>query len=185
MGRLLTSNDAPGQYPRSYYAATANAVDSFPTLEEHVHCDVCIIGGGYTGLSAALHLAECGFDTVLVEAHRVGWGASGRNGGQVGSGQRVSQTVLEKSLGREHARQLWDIGEASKQLVKDLVARHHIDCDLKPGIIHADHRRRYVSHTHRYVEKLRNEYRLRSDRAARQGADPVSPRYRLLSWRFD
>lgn len=158
MGRLLTSNDTPGEYPHSYYAATANAIDAFPVLQDHVRCDVCVVGGGYTGLSAALELAQRGYTTVLLEAHRVGWGASGRNGGQVGTGQRVTQTRLEKSLGRDHARRLWELAEAAKQRVRDLVDEHAIACDLKPGVIHADHRARYVAHTHAYVEKLRSEY---------------------------
>lgn len=158
MRGLLTANDAPGDYPPSYYAATANLLDPFPPLDGELACDVCVIGGGYTGLSAALHLAGRGFDTVLVDAHRVGFGASGRNGGQVGSGQRRSQTDLEKLLGRGYAKQLWSLAEAAKGLVKTLIAEHDIQCDLKPGIIHADHKKRYVAHTRRHVEKLQNEY---------------------------
>ena len=67
----------------------------FPPLAGEARADVCVVGGGYTGLSAALHLAEAGLDVVLLEAQRVGWGASGRNGGQVGSGQRRDQDWLE------------------------------------------------------------------------------------------
>ncbi len=158
MGRLLTVNDTFGEYPPSYYAATADRPEPLPSVAGQLSCDVCVIGGGYTGLSAALHLAEQGADTVLVEAHRIGWGASGRNGGQLGSGQRRSQTELERRLGVDHARQLWEIAEAAKRLVKALIERHRIDCDLKPGAIHADHRARFVADTHRYVEKLRAEY---------------------------
>lgn len=77
-----------------------------------------MVGGGYTGLSAALHLAEAGRDVVLIDAQRVGFGASGRNGGQLGSGQRVEQPKLEKMLGIEAARTLWDLGEDAKHLVK-------------------------------------------------------------------
>lgn len=158
MTSLLTANDTPGAYPPSYYAATANALDPFPTLEGDVAADVCVIGGGYTGLSAALHLAERGFDVVLVEANRVGWGASGRNGGQVDSGQRRPQSELESLLGRDHARQLWTLAEEAKALVKSLIAEHGIACDLKPGIIHADHKKRYVDHSRREVEKLQDDY---------------------------
>ncbi len=93
---LLTANDAPGAYPPSWYAATADLLPPFPALEGEVVADVCVVGGGYTGLSAALHLAEAGLDVVLLEAQRVGWGASGRNGGQVGSGQRREQDWLER-----------------------------------------------------------------------------------------
>ena len=88
MTDLLTANDAPGEHAPSWYAETAAPIDPFPTLQGDTRADVCVVGGGYTGLSAALHLAESGLDVILIDAHRVGWGASGRNGGQVGSGQR-------------------------------------------------------------------------------------------------
>ncbi|WP_288350828.1 FAD-binding oxidoreductase [uncultured Thalassospira sp.] len=155
---LLTANDRDGTYPASYYAATANATDPFAKLEGDQTCDIVVIGGGFTGLSSALHLAERGFDVIVLEAHRVGWGASGRNGGQVGSGQRREQDDLEKMVGRDDARKLWDIAEQSKDIVKSLISKHDIKCDWKPGILHADHRARFVPETHEYVEKLQSEY---------------------------
>ncbi|KZD01440.1 MULTISPECIES: FAD-binding oxidoreductase [unclassified Thalassospira] len=155
---LLTANDRPGQYPDSYYAATANATAPFAKLEGDQTCDIVIIGGGFTGLSSALHLSERGYDVILLEAHRVGWGASGRNGGQVGSGQRREQDELEQMVGRDDAHKLWDIAEESKDVVKALIAKHNIQCDWKPGILHADHRARFVEHSHAYAEKLQTEY---------------------------
>jgi gamma-glutamylputrescine oxidase len=155
---LLTANDRAGQYPESYYATTANATAPFAKLEGDQTCDIVIIGGGFTGLSSALHLAERGYDVILLEAHRVGWGASGRNGGQVGSGQRREQDELEQMVGRDDARKLWDIAEQSKDVVKSLIAKHNIQCDWKPGILHADHRARFVEHSHAYAEKLQTEY---------------------------
>ena len=77
---LLTANDKQGAYPASYYQATTQMLEVQPLLEEDTDCDVCIIGAGYTGLSAALHLADSGMNVVLLDAHRIGWGASGRNG---------------------------------------------------------------------------------------------------------
>ena len=115
---LLTANDRPGEYPDSWYAATAMPLTRFATLEGDATADVCVIGAGYTGLSAALHLAEAGLEVVLLEAQRVGWGASGRNGGQVGSGQRQDQDWLERRLGATRARALWDMAEEAKALVK-------------------------------------------------------------------
>ncbi|WP_296991740.1 NAD(P)/FAD-dependent oxidoreductase [Thalassospira sp. UBA1131] len=155
---LLTANDRAGQYPDSYYAATANATAPFAKLEGDQTCDIVIIGGGFTGLSSALHLAERGYDVILLEAHRVGWGASGRNGGQVGSGQRREQDELEQMVGRDDAHKLWDIAEESKDVVKALIAKHNIQCDWKPGILHADHRARFVEHSRAYAEKLQTEY---------------------------
>ncbi|MFD1216607.1 NAD(P)/FAD-dependent oxidoreductase [Microbulbifer celer] len=120
----------------SYYAASANAAPSFGALEQEVQADVCIIGAGYTGLSSALHLAEAGYDVVVLEAERVAWGASGRNGGHVGVGQRKGQEDLEKMLGFDTAKTLWDLGLEAVDLVEDLVTRHNIQCDLKRGIMH-------------------------------------------------
>lgn len=131
---LLYSNDRKAEYPASWYAATANPIDRFPALTSDGKADVCIVGGGYTGLSAALHLAEAGFDVVLLEAHRVGFGASGRNGGQLGSAQRMDQEDLERLVGNDDAAKLWDLAEDAKDLVKSLIAKHQIDCDLKPGL---------------------------------------------------
>ena len=142
----------------SYYAATANFLSEYPTIEAPVSSDVCVIGGGFTGLSCALHLAEAGYDVVLLEAERVAWGASGRNGGQVGTGQRKDQDYLEAKLGIRQARCLWDLAEESKETVKELVEKHRIQCDLKPGVLHPMHKASYVKHAHAYVEKLQEEY---------------------------
>ncbi|MEM6462273.1 MAG: FAD-binding oxidoreductase [Pseudomonadota bacterium] len=155
---LLHANDTPGTYPDSYYAATAHPARHFRSLDNDETCDVCIIGAGYTGLSAALHCAEQGLDVVVIDAHRIGWGASGRNGGQLGSGQRRDQSFLEKALGTGTAHLLWDLAEEAKALVHDLVARHGIDCDYRPGLMHLDHRQRFVADTREYAKKLRNEY---------------------------
>jgi gamma-glutamylputrescine oxidase len=155
---LLTANDRPGEYPASWYAATATPLPPFPALAGMQQADVCVVGGGYTGLSAALHLAEAGHSVVLVEANRVGWGASGRNGGQVGAGQRQDQDWLEKTMGRDRARALWDMAEEAKALVKALVARHAIDCDLQPGIVYAAHKPAFVGEYHAYAERLARDY---------------------------
>lgn len=155
---LLFANDRPGEYPPSWYAATATPVAPFPKLRGEVRADVCVIGGGYTGLSAALHLAERGYDVVLLEAHRAGFGASGRNGGQVGSGQRLDQDDLERMVGLGDARRLWDMAEDAKALVRDLIARHAMPLAFHPGIAHACRNDREVAHAHSYAEKLRRDY---------------------------
>ena len=155
---VLTANDRAGQYPASFYAATAQALPPFPPARGALRCDVCVVGGGYTGLSAALHLAQRGYDVVLLEAQRIGFGASGRNGGQVGTGQRVEQDALEAMVGREDARKLWNLSLASVGLVRDLIAAHDMNCGWRDGIIHADHRARFVPETHAYVQKLRDDY---------------------------
>ena len=122
-------------HPDSYYAATAIGLEDHPALSGEQSCDVCVVGGGFTGLSAALHLAERGYDVVLLEAERLGWGASGRNGGQLGTGQRKGQRDLEKMLGAGDARLLWELAEEAKATVRERIQRHGIDCDLKPGVL--------------------------------------------------
>lgn len=177
---LLYANDRLGQYPESWYAATATPLDRFPTLKGAVKADVCIVGGGYTGLSAALHLAESGRDVVLIDAQRVGFGASGRNGGQLGSGQRVEQDSLEKMLGADHAKRLWQMGEEAKYLVKSLIAKHNIDCHLKPGIAWTASNDGDLRHLHDYAELLQTRYGYTQietlDHAALQSVCP-SPDY--------
>ena len=155
---LLTANDVPGQYPPSWYAATADLLPPFPALAGEEEADACVVGGGYTGLSAALHLAEAGMRVVVLEAQRVGWGASGRNGGQVGSGQRRDQGWLEAEFGEGRARALWDMAEEAKALVRALVARHGIACDLRPGVISAACRAGEVAEFHAAAEKLARDY---------------------------
>lgn len=155
---LLTANDRPGTYPPSWYAATAAPLPPFPAAEGDLDCDVCIVGGGYLGLSAALHLRERGYDVVLLEGQRVGFGASGRNGGQVGTGQRQDQDWLEAKLGTGPARALWDLGLEAVALTRDLVARHAPDAGWRDGIIWAAHKARFVPGYHDYAEKLVRRY---------------------------
>ena len=155
---LLTVNDRMGEYPPSFYAHAATLLPRFAAPEGDLTCDVCVIGGGFTGLSAAWHLAERGFDVVLLEASRVGFGASGRNGGQVGQGQRLEQDALEAMVGKDHARALWTIATRSVELVREVAARGEVHATFHPGVIHAAHRARYVPEYRDYAKKLRDEY---------------------------
>jgi gamma-glutamylputrescine oxidase len=127
--------------PQGWYAQSAAAAPARPSLSGKRTADICIIGAGYTGLSAALHAAETGARVILLEAERVGFGASGRNGGQIHTGLRKEQSELERWLGAAHARDLWALSEEAKALVRSLIARHGIACDLKPGLIIAAHDR--------------------------------------------
>jgi len=142
----------------SLYQATRNAAPVRPPLDGSRRCDVAIVGAGYTGLSAALHLAERGFDVVLLEAERVGFGASGRNGGQVSTGQRRGIDEIARNYGSAAAQRLWALAEEAKALVHDLVRRHRIDCDLRPGIIDAAHSRRAAEELRGYVDHLHERY---------------------------
>ncbi|SFQ97849.1 NAD(P)/FAD-dependent oxidoreductase [Poseidonocella sedimentorum] len=155
---LLYANDKPGAYPASWYAATADAGPLRARAEGESRADVVIVGAGYTGLSAALHLAERGVRVVVLEAHRAGFGASGRNGGQLGSGQRQTQDTLEKRVGQDAARLLWEMGEDAKALVRDLIARHGIDCYLRDGVAWTASSEGDVRDLHRYAAHLSRGY---------------------------
>lgn len=155
---LLYANDTLGTYPASWYAASTPAPAPFDSLKGEVKADVCVVGAGYTGLSAALHLAQAGRRVVVLEAHRVGFGASGRNGGQLGSGQRVDQHGLQSMVGDTQARALWDLGEEAKALVKSLIADHKIDCHLKPGVAWTGSTKSDVAYLHDYAALLNDKY---------------------------
>ena len=145
-------------YPDSYYVATAVGIAEHPVLEGAERADVCVIGGGFTGLSAALNLAEQGLDVVLLEAERIGFGASGRNGGLIGSGQRKDALEMEGQFGYERSREFWEFAEAAKTEIRDRVAKHDIDCDLQYGQIEGVHKKSYVGHAAQYAEVLAERY---------------------------
>lgn len=116
---------------RSYYAATANPFAPRPPLRGEARADVVVIGGGYTGLHAALNAAEHGFTVILLEAGRVGWGASGRNGGQMIPGWRKGAKELVARFGRDKARELFGLAEEARTLTLGRIEKHSIACDLR------------------------------------------------------
>lgn len=168
----------PG-HPPSWYAAATPPLPVQPALEGAIDADTCVVGGGYTGLSAALHLAGRGYRVVLLEAERIGWGASGRNGGQIGTGPRQDEAAITAAHGANVARQLFGLAEAGKALVRHLVAAHGIDCDLRPGQIIAAARARDVAPLHARARRLEEYgYSLMAPLDARATAALVgSPRY--------
>ncbi|WP_313352526.1 FAD-binding oxidoreductase [Paracoccus sp. (in: a-proteobacteria)] len=153
---LLFSNDRLGEYPPSLYAANRDPLPGFPQQRGEERADVVVIGAGYTGLSAALHLAEAGRDVMLLEAHRVGFGASGRNGGQLGSGQRLEVDELEKLAGIETAHRLWDMAEEAKRLTRDLAARSGVP--VADGIAHAFRKSAEFDHACAMIDRLCRVY---------------------------
>jgi gamma-glutamylputrescine oxidase len=139
----------------SYYAATANSYAGFPAAIGDLRCDVCVIGGGFTGLSAALHLAERGYDVILLEAAQIGWGASGRNGGQLIPGLRKSAADLVQMFGPEKARRAFTLSLDAISMVEQRIARHDIDCDFKPsGHFHAAAKPRHFDWMQSEIETL-------------------------------
>lgn len=132
--------DAAVGFDESWYRQSAQRPPPSPPLEGSIDTDVCIIGGGYTGLSAALELASAGIDAVLLEAHEVGAGASGRNGGVLGVGYNIDQLELEERFGKVRARALWDLSLAANDLVRQRIAAQDIDCELTDGELTVAHR---------------------------------------------
>ncbi|MER9211972.1 FAD-binding oxidoreductase [Mesorhizobium sp. M0663] len=129
---------------RSWYEDTAGPRPEYPALDGDRTCDVVIVGGGFTGLSAAAHLAKTGADVVLIETHRFGDGASGRNGGQLGTGQRAWAEELEAEYGFSRAKALFDLAEEAKAHLLDFAAMHQIEIDYMPGQMSVAHKKRYV-----------------------------------------
>jgi gamma-glutamylputrescine oxidase len=142
----------------SYYAASSNPQPDCPELEGDLSTDVCIIGAGITGCSAALHLAERGYSVAVIEAERVGWGASGRSGGQKIFGFGCDMSKLRRLVGQDDARRLWDMSIESVELLDDLVARHGIDCDLANGHLHAAIKPRQQRELEHWCEELSRDY---------------------------
>ncbi len=142
----------------TYYEATAKPLPDYPSLKEDKRVDVCVIGAGFTGLGAALSLREKAYSVAVIEQDRVASGASGRNGGQIHTGLRRDQILLERKFGRSEARQIWEIGQAAVAQLDANIRNYEIDAERHEGLIYADHRARFVDDTHRYVDHLRTHY---------------------------
>jgi gamma-glutamylputrescine oxidase len=144
-------------HANSYYAATAHAAPARQPLRGDVEADVCVVGGGIAGCSTALHLAERGYRVVLLEGRRIGWGASGRSGGQAIFGYAAGQDKLIAEVGREHARRLFDLSVEALDLLRDTVARHSIDCDLHWGQVHVAVKPRQVDELQAWRDELASD----------------------------
>ncbi len=125
------------QHVGSYYAASANAAPDRPSLEARIEADVCVVGAGFTGMSSALHLAELGYKVVVLEAAKVGWGASGRNGGQIVNGYSRDLGVIEQRYGVDAARALGAMSLEGGNIIRERIAKYKIECDHRPGNVFA------------------------------------------------
>jgi len=145
--------------PASYYAASTQVtLAPTPPLAGEQRVDVCVVGGGITGCSAALHLAERGYSVALLEAGEIGHGASGRSGGQILPGLGTDIGVIEKALGHERAKAIWEMSRESVRLTAALIERHAIPCDLHWGYLHAAVKPRHVRELRNFQASMAERY---------------------------
>jgi gamma-glutamylputrescine oxidase len=170
----------------SYYAATAHTYPERPPLTGEVECDVCVVGGGIAGCSAALHLAERGYRVVMLEGNHVGWGASGRSGAQALYGVAAGHSKLERLIGPRDARLVWDITIEGLALMRELVAKHRIDCDWVDGHMQVAIKDRHDSEIREEIEMLHTQLGYRSARyMSRDEVRAVIPSERYISALYD
>ena len=131
----MTTNIDLKATQNSYYAASANEQPQYPTLHADIEVDVCVVGGGFAGLSAAIELTDKGYKVAVLEANHIGFGASGRNGGQLIAGLACEQDVIENALGFDAAKQVWNMTLEALDLVRERVKRFDIKCDLVDGFL--------------------------------------------------
>jgi len=120
-----------GQHVGSYYAASANSAPLRAELVGDQQIDVCIIGAGFSGLSTGLHLAEKGYQVAIIEGARIGWGASGRNGGQIVNGLNASLQAIDKRYGKDTATFVAGLVQEGGDIIRERVNTYDIQCDLK------------------------------------------------------
>ena len=148
----------------SYYGATAHPASRWPALAGSVDCDVCVVGGGIAGCSVALHLAERGYRVVLVEEQHIGWGASGRSGGQAIFGVAAGQASIESLLDAAAARAIWDVSIAGLALIKEHIVKYSIDCDWVSGQMQVALKPRHERELHAELATLHGRYGYQSVR---------------------
>jgi gamma-glutamylputrescine oxidase len=154
----------PVEHIDSYYAASANAAPVRPPLTGDIEADVCVVGGGIAGCATALFLAERGYKVALLEGHRIGFGASGRSGGQAIVGYACSQDKLVAQVGQAAAKKMFDISAAGLTLMRDLIEKHRIDCDLHWGHLHTAIKPRQEADLRAYQDELATAYGYTSTR---------------------
>lgn len=196
MMAAVASAPSPSDFPPSWYAASEPLRPAQPALRGDAVADVCILGAGYTGLTAALALAEAGYRVTVLEAERIGWGASGRNGGQAIVGYGCEQDVLERLVGEGEARLLFDFSRDGMTMLKRRIERHAIACDWRDGYASVAIRPRQERALRAWVDEMGQRYdyplqwwnrdqlrqQLASDRYLGAAFDPASGHLHPLAY---
>ena len=141
------------EHTGSWYAATVNEVTDYPELQGGTEAEICIVGGGFTGVAAALTLAERGHSVALLEANRVGWGASGRNGGQLINGIS-GLTKIQQRHGDGIADLLWELRWRGNDLIRERIRKYTIECDLKDGFVETAVKPRHLRDLESFAAEL-------------------------------
>lgn len=133
MNRQDSAGSGVAAHTTSYYAASANASPKHPPLSGDQNIDICIVGAGYSGLSTGLHLVEKGYKVAIIEGAQVGWGASGRNGGQIVNGLNASLQTIQKRYGADTANFVAGLVQEGGEIIHERIKTYDIQCDLKEG----------------------------------------------------
>ncbi len=148
----MNPSEQQQEHTGSYYAASVNDITDYPPLAGGISTEICVVGGGFTGVSTALTLAERGYKVVLLEGNRIGWGASGRNGGQIING--ISGLAkIERKHGPGVSHMIQDLRWRGNELIRERVARYGIDCDLKNGFLEVAIKPRHLAYLDEYAEE--------------------------------
>lgn len=147
---------------RPWYWASLPEPKPRPPLTGSASCDVGVVGGGIAGLSAALHLAQRGYKVTLLEAERIGWGASGRSGAQAIFGVAAGQDKLTDLVGAANARRIWDMSVEALALLRELIAENQIDCDYVSGQMHVAIKTRQLAELMQWQQELNEVYNYHS-----------------------
>ena len=149
---FLKFNTDTKQHAPSYYAATANWQTDYPELEGAIEADVTIVGGGFSGVATAVELSERGYKVVLLESNRIGWGASGRNGGQIIGGYGQNPGAFRSTIGSEGVDIVEGMGVECVDIIKQRIEKYNIDCDLKWGYCEVGLKKRHLKSYQQWAE---------------------------------
>ena len=145
----------PENHTNSYYANSIKEETNYPVLDEELTTDICIVGGGFSGVSAGLHLSELGYKVVIIEANKIGWGATGRNGGEI-IGGFSGDNIMQKKYDTKYTDMLWNMRWEGNDIIRKRVENYNIDCDLKWGYLDVAIKKRHIQDLKFSYEDMQN-----------------------------